>query len=80
MSNEPLRNIKHQLGEHFENYAVVAIDSDGNLIWEYNNWMIGVMLMERATECIEEDENPVVVEINEEDNDDDGWNEVPAMP
>jgi hypothetical protein len=68
------------LGEHFENYAVVAIDSDGNLIWEYNNWMIGVMLMERATECIEEDENPVVVEINEEDNDDDGWNEVPAMP
>ena len=81
MSNKPLKNIKHQLGEHFDNYVVVAMDSDGSLIWEYNNWMIAIMLMERGIDYIEEDEDSIIPEIDDEDidDDDDGWNEIPAV-
>lgn len=72
MSNKSLKFIKSQLSEHFDNFVVVAIDRDGNLIWDYNNWMVAVMLMERSKDLLEDDADGL--ELDDED-DDGGWEE-----
>lgn len=45
---------KNNLSEHFDNFVVVAIDEDSNLIWDYSNWMVALMLLERAKQGISE--------------------------
>tara|TARA_R100000353_G_scaffold163182_1_gene123629 strand:- start:342 stop:578 length:237 start_codon:yes stop_codon:yes gene_type:complete len=72
MSNKSLKFIKSQLSEHFDNFVVVAIDREGNLIWDYNNWMVAVMLMERSKDLLEDDADGL--ELDDED-DDGGWEE-----
>ena len=72
MSDKSLKFIKSQLSEHFDNFVVVAIDRDGNLIWDYNNWMVAVMLMERSKDLLEDDADGL--ELDDED-DDGGWEE-----
>ena len=72
MSNKSLKFIKSQLSEHFDNFVVVANDRDGNLIWDYNNWMVAVMLMERSKDLLEDDADGL--ELDDED-DDGGWEE-----
>ena len=72
MSNKSLKFIKSQLSEHFDNFVVVAIDRDCNLIWDYNNWMVAVMLMERSKDLLEDDADGL--ELDDED-DDGGWEE-----
>ena len=73
MSNKSLKFIKSQLSEHFDNFVVVAIDRDGNLVWDYNNWMGAVMLMERSKDLLEDDADGL--ELPDDDEDDGGWEE-----
>lgn len=73
MSNKSLKFIKSQLSEHFDNFVVVAIDRDGNLVWDYNNWMVAVMLMERSKDLLEDDADGL--ELPDDDEDDGGWEE-----
>jgi hypothetical protein len=76
MNNGSLKCIKNNLSEHFDNFAVVAIDRKGNLIWEYSNWMVALMLLKRAKDLIKESAEDVeVVWDDEDDDDDDGWGE-----
>lgn len=75
-TNKSLNFIKNQLSEHFDNFVVIAIDQKGDLIWDYNNWMIAVMMMERAKDEIEaEDEVNFILE-DDEDDDKDGFHRV----
>jgi hypothetical protein len=72
MKNKSLNYIKNSLSEHFDNFAVIAINSEGDLIWDYSNWMVAVMLMDRARDLIENDADDAdIIFIDEEDDDDD---------
>ena len=78
MGDKSLKYIKNSLSEHFDNYVVVAIDREGNLVWDYNNWMVAVMLMERAKDIIEDNGDNVEIIWDDDDDDDDedgGWGE-----
>ena len=72
MGNKSLNYIKNSLSEHFDNFVVIAIDRDGNLIWDYNNWMVAVMLIERAKDLIEDSGDSIEVVWDDEDEDDGG--------
>ena len=72
MGNKSLNYIKNSLSEHFDNYVVIAIDREGNLIWDYNNWMVAVMLIERAKDLIEDSGDSIEVVWDDEDEDDGG--------
>jgi len=52
--SKPLQVIKNSLSEHYNNFVIIAIDNENNLIWEYNNWMVGLMLIDRGKIAIEE--------------------------
>ena len=75
-TNKSLNFIKNQLSEHFDNFVVIAIDQQGNLVWDYNNWMIAVMMMERAKDEIEEDDVVDFILSDDDDTDDDGFHTV----
>ena len=72
MGNKSLNYIKNRLSEHFDNYAVIAIDREGNLIWDYNNWMVAIMLIDRAKDLIEDSADDMDIIWDDEDDDDDG--------
>ena len=72
MGNKSLNYIKNSLSEHFDNYVVIAIDREGNLIWDYKNWMVAVMLIERAKDLIEDSGDSIEVVWDDEDEDDGG--------
>jgi hypothetical protein len=72
MGNKSLNYIKNSLSEHFDNYVVIAIDREGNLIWDYNNWMVAVMLIERAKDLIEDSADDIEIVWDDDDDDDDG--------
>jgi len=72
MGNKSLNYIKNRLSEHFDNYVVIAIDREGNLIWDYNNWMVAVMLIERAKDLIEDSADDIEIVWDDDDDDDGG--------
>tara|TARA_X000001382_G_scaffold31423_2_gene20363 strand:+ start:2579 stop:2833 length:255 start_codon:yes stop_codon:yes gene_type:complete len=80
MSSEALKYIKNQIAEHYDNFALVAIDADGNLIWDYNNWMVALMLLERARAGIEEDSESLEITVELDDDDDGGWEQEAPVP
>lgn len=72
MKNKSLNYIKNSLSEHFDNFAVIAINREGDLIWDYSNWMVAIMLMDRARDLIESDADDAdIIFIDEEDDDND---------
>ena len=68
--SDSIQFIKHHLTEHYDNYVLVVINSDGELQYRYNNWMIAKMLLDRASEQISEEmEEEIVWEAEEEEDD-----------
>ena len=80
MSSEALKYIKNQIAEHYDNFALVAIDADGNLIWDYNNWMVALMLLERARAGIEENSGFLQISVELDDDDEGGWEQEAPVP
>ena len=50
------KRIKSQLAEHFDNYALVVIDEDGELYYGYKNKIIGKALFYEANKIMREAE------------------------
>jgi hypothetical protein len=78
--SKPIKFIKGQLEEHYNNFVVVAIDEEGSLVWDYSNWMVALMLLERARQGIDEQDIDVVVTLEDDEDDEGGWEqEVPVI-
>ena len=62
--------IRGILGEHFENYCFIVMDSQGELFYDYNHLPAGRMLLREMQEEISEENIEIEWEF-ESDQDDD---------
>ena len=69
-SYEPIYDqIRGILGEHFENYCFIVMDSQGELFFDYNHLPAGRMLLREMREEISEENIEIQWEF-EDDSDD----------
>jgi hypothetical protein len=59
------------LSEHFVNYAVVVINDEGALHYDYTNFRVGRMLFRDSLEDMSSDLDMDFFEFNEDDLEDD---------
>ncbi len=71
-SYEPIYDqIRGILGEHFENYCFIVMDSQGELFYDYNHLPAGRMLLREMQEEISDENIEIQWEFESDQDDDD---------
>jgi sulfur relay (sulfurtransferase) DsrC/TusE family protein len=71
-SYEPIYDqIREILGEHFENYCFIVMDSQGELFYDYNHLPAGRMLLREMQEEISDENIEIQWEFESDQDDDD---------
>lgn len=71
-SYEPIYDqIRGILGEHFENYCFIVMDSQGELFYDYNHLPAGRMLLREMQEEISDENIGIQWEFESDQDDDD---------
>ncbi len=69
---EAFAKAKAILSEHFPNWAVIVIDDDDSLAYDYTNYYIGKTLCRETLSEMNKDDIEFIWEEAESDNEDDG--------
>ena len=74
---EAFKRIKSVLGEHFDNFAFVVLDEDGEVFYSFKNQIVGKALLAEACREIEDEAELETTYLWEDDDDNEGdeWQE-----
>lgn len=68
------KRIKTMLGEHFDNFAFVILNEDGDIFYSYKNRIVGkALLIEAVKEMDEEEELEANYCWEDDDNEGEEW-------
>tara|TARA_R110002153_G_scaffold116194_2_gene259865 strand:- start:7517 stop:7768 length:252 start_codon:yes stop_codon:yes gene_type:complete len=75
VEQEAFKRIKSVLGEHFDNFAFVILDEDGEIFYSFKNQIVGKALFAEASREIEEEAEFQTSYLweDDEDSDNDEW-------
>ena len=69
---EAFKRIKSMLGEHFDNFAFVVLDEEGEVFYSFKNQIVGKALFAEASREIEDEAELETSYLWEDDDDNEG--------